>query len=110
MSDQGWSYRHISRALLLDEQTVSRHVEEYIEEKKLTLSSGGSQSKLSALQTELLIAHLERFTYLKIEYICECVRLYYGVSYAVKGMTSWMHDHEFSYKKPNGNKGNLWVD
>lgn len=102
LSDQGWSYSQIAQALLLDKQTVKRHVEEYLEEKKLTLSSGGSQSKLSELQTELLIAHLESVTYLKIEHICEYVRIAYGVSYTVKGMTSWMHDHGFSYKKPKG--------
>ena len=102
LSDQGWSYRHIAQALLLDEQTVSRHVEEYLEEKKLTLSSGGSESKLSELQTELLVAHLERVTYLKIEDACFYVRIAYGVSYTRKGLTSWMHDHGFSYKKPKG--------
>lgn len=102
LSDQGWSYRQIAQALLLDEQTVSQHVNEYCERKKLTLSSGGSESNLNEIQTALLIAHLQRITYLKIEDICAYVRLAYGVSYTVKGMTSWMHNHGFSYKKPKG--------
>ena len=60
LSDIGWSYRQISQALLLDEQTIGRHVDDYLEEKKLTLSSGGSESKLNPLQTRLLVGLLSK--------------------------------------------------
>ncbi len=102
LSVQGWSYRQIAQALLLNKQTVGRHVEECLRKKKLTLSSGGSESKLNAVQTTLLVAHLERITYLKIEGIYTYVRTAYGVSHTIKGMISWMHNHGFSYKKPKG--------
>jgi transposase len=109
LSDKGWSYRRIAEALLLDEQTVSRHVEEYRDSKKLTTESGGSESRLNEIQTSLLTAHLERVTYLRVCEICAYVRTAYGVSYSFKGMTSWMHNHGFSYKKPKGTpaKANL---
>ena len=102
LSDQGWTYRQIAQALLLDEQTVGRHVDEYREEQKLTVSSGGSQSKINAEQAAKLIAHLEDVTYLKISDICEHVRTTYGITYTVQGMTSWVSNHGFSYKKPKG--------
>lgn len=102
LSDKGWSYRQIAEVLLLDEQTVSRHVDEYRDSKKLTIESGGSESRLDEVQTTLLSAHLERFTYPHIGDICTYVRIAYGVSYSFKGMTSWMHNHGFSYKKPKG--------
>lgn len=102
LSDKGRSYRQIADALLLDEQTISRHVEDYCKRSKLKNESGGSESHLNKVQTTLLVAHLERVTYLKIEDICAYVHLAYGVLYSSKGMTSWMHSHGFSYKKPKG--------
>ena len=54
---------------LLDEETISLHVSEYIEKKKLSLETGGSQSKLNKEQTELLIEHLEMRTYTTIQEI-----------------------------------------
>jgi transposase len=109
LSDKGWSYRQIAEVLLLDEQTVSRHVDEYRDSKKLTIESGGSESRLDEVQTTLLSAHLERVTYLNVGEICDYVRIAYRVSYSFKGMTSWMHNHGFSYKKPKGTpaKANL---
>lgn len=102
LSDKGWTYRQIAEALLLDEQTVSHHVEEYLEKKKLTLNSGGSQSKLRKQQTEELIRHLEQVTYVKIADIIAYIQTAYGIAYTIQGMTSWMHTHGFSYKKPKG--------
>src|SRR5476651_1387801 len=51
LSDKGWTYRQIAEALLIDEQTIGRHVDEYKEHQKLTLSSGGSMGKLSWVQS-----------------------------------------------------------
>ncbi|GHU18803.1 hypothetical protein FACS189472_07650 [Alphaproteobacteria bacterium] len=65
MSNTGWSYREISKVLLLDEETVSKHVDEYRSDKKLSIVVGGSESKLSAEQSSELIKHLESRTYLK---------------------------------------------
>ena len=102
LSDMGWSNRRISQALLIDEQTVGRHVSEYRESQKLTLSSGGSSSKLTESQTSELVKHLEEITYLKVSEICAYVQKTYNVSYTIQGMTSWMHNHGFSYKMPKG--------
>ncbi len=102
LSDKGWTYRQIAEALLIDEQTIGRHVDEYLANQKLTLSSGGSNGKLNTLQTAQLIEHLECITYLKITDIVAYVQGTYGISYTPQGMTSWMHNHGFSFKKPKG--------
>lgn len=49
----------IAEALMLEEGTVSRHVEEYLEQKKLKPENGGSTSKLNEEQSCDLIKHLE---------------------------------------------------
>ncbi|MDP1724315.1 MAG: IS630 family transposase [Alphaproteobacteria bacterium] len=100
LSDMGWTYLKIAEALLIDDETVSRHITEYIEEKKLTLESGGSESKLDSVQSEELIKHLEDNLYTTILEICSYVEKKYKVKYTIAGMTSWMHLHRFSYKKP----------
>jgi transposase len=102
LSDKGWTYRQIAEALFIDEQTIGRHVDEYLKDKKLTLSSGGSASKLNEVQTTEVIGHLECVTYLKIADIVAYVKATYGVLYTHQGMTSWMHNHGFSFKKPKG--------
>ena len=100
LSDKGWTFKQISEALLLDEESVSKHVSEYNEHKKLSIETGGSKSKLDEHQTKALISHLEEHTYLKSSEICEYVQKSYGIQYTVPGMTSWLQNNGFSYKQP----------
>lgn len=102
LSHKGWSHVRIAEALFLDDETVARHIREYQESEKLHLDSGVSYSKLSAEQSEELIQHLSQEVYVKVEEICSHVLSHYGVNYTVPGMTSWLHSHGFSYKKPKG--------
>ncbi len=50
MADSGWTYKETGEALLLDHETISRHVREYKEYNKLPVNSGGSDPKLSFAQ------------------------------------------------------------
>lgn len=102
LSNKGWSHVRIAEALFLDDETVARHIREYQESEKLHLGSGGSHSKLSVEQSEELIEHLSAQVYVKVEDICIHVLSHYGVNYTISGMTSWLHFHGFSYKKPKG--------
>ncbi len=45
---------------MLDEETISQHVEDYKEKKKLKPENGGSKSKLSDDQSQELIQHVEQ--------------------------------------------------
>lgn len=62
LTDEGWSYRQIAKALLLDEETIKKHVEEYKSKHQLKPLNGGSKSQLSHEETELLLEHLEKMT------------------------------------------------
>ena len=100
--DKGWTYSSIAEALMIDEETVSQHVHDYQENKKLKPENGGSTSKLTDAQAQELLLHIDSTTYLKAQEICVYVESTYGITYTVSGMTSWLHGHGFSYKQPKG--------
>jgi hypothetical protein len=66
LADKGWSYVHIAEVLILDEETISRHIDEYLYQNKLKPENGGSAPKLNESQAADLIAHLEKQTYLRV--------------------------------------------
>jgi transposase len=102
LADKGWSYRQIAEALFLDEETISKHVDEYQTENKLKSSpAGGSASKLSPTQTAELVKHLEQVTYTKVAQVCAYVQEKYSLTYSVNGMTDWLKHNGFSFKKPH---------
>lgn len=100
LSDKGWSRKKIAEVLLLDQETVSRHLIEYHDSKKLRIESGGSVEKLNKEQTSSLIMHLAQETYVKVSDICRYIENVYQINYSVRGMTCWLHRHKFSFKKP----------
>ena len=64
LSLKGWSIKQIGEALLLDESTISRHLSEYEESRKLKIESGGSRREyLTRSKAESLITHLETHLY-----------------------------------------------
>lgn len=98
--DKGWSPQQIAEALLISDQAVRNHIEDYKTSKKLTLESGGSDEKLSKAQSEQLEIHLREHTYLYVKDIIAYVQTMFGVAYTVPGLRSWLQRHGFSYKKP----------
>lgn len=102
LSDDGWTYPMIAKALFLDDQTVGNYIKEYRDSSKLKHESGGSQGKLTVHETKELMSHLETTLYLHIHEICTYLEKTYGKSYTVPGMQSWMHNHGFVYKNPKG--------
>lgn len=99
--DEGYSYSEIAKILLLDDETIRRHIEDYLAKKKLQTTNGGSESKLSNLESRKLTTHLSEVTYLYVKDICAYVKKEYKKKYSVSGMTKWLHANEFSYKKPH---------
>jgi transposase len=100
--DDGYSYSEIARILLLDDETIRRHIDDYQNEKKLKPESGGSDSKLNDTETRELLEHLREVTYLYVKDICQYVLQYYRKKYSVSGMTKWLHSNDFCYKKAHG--------
>ena len=60
----------------------------------------GSESKLNGEQTQELLEHLQRNTYLKAKEICKYVQESYRITYSVPGMIAWLKEHDFVYKQP----------
>ena len=61
--DKGWSFQKIAEALLLTEQAIRCHVDEYKSSKKLKPEGGGIEEKFSTEQSEQLETHLQEQTY-----------------------------------------------
>lgn len=99
--DDGYSYSEIARILLLDDETIRRHIKDYFSEKKLSTDNGGSDSNLNFIETEQLITHLEDVTYLYVKDICAYVNLTFDKNYSISGMTKWLRRNKFCYKKPH---------
>jgi hypothetical protein len=51
------------KAILLDEETISKHIDEYVTRGKLQIQTGGSASKINSCQNRLLRAHLSENLY-----------------------------------------------
>lgn len=100
--DDGYSYAEIAKILLLDDETIRRHIEDYLNNKKLRPENGGSDSKLSDSESRKLIIHLSEITYLYVKDVCAYVKKEYNKKYSISGMTKWLHANEFCYKKPHG--------
>jgi transposase len=98
--DEGWSPQQIAKVLLISDQAVRNHVDDYKTSNKLEPTSGGSEEKLSKEQSEQLEAHLQVHTYLYVKDIIAYAQATFGITYTVPGMRTWLQRHGFSYKKP----------
>lgn len=99
--DDGYNFSEIAKILLLDDETVHRHIKDYFHENKLSPESGGSDSYLIVKEKEELIKHLKETIYLYVKDICVYVKKTYGISYSISGMTKWLYVNGFRYKKPH---------
>ncbi|MBF0218340.1 MAG: IS630 family transposase [Gammaproteobacteria bacterium] len=100
LRSEGWQLAQIAQALRLHESTIARHIDDFIDHKKCSNSSGGSFSKLTQTQTEELVAHLVANTYYHQRDIVAHIQQCYRVTYTIAGINKWLHKNGFSYKKP----------
>jgi len=100
LHDKGWSLRQIAEALLISDEAVRNHIQDYNTARKLSPKSGGSQAKLSNMQSQQLEVHLLHHTYLYVKDIVAYVEMTFGIKYTVHGLRNWLQRHQFSYKKP----------
>ena len=97
---KGWNLKQIAEVLLLSDEAISLHIQDYQASYKLKPENGDSVSKLDEQQTKSLLEHLQKHTYLYTKDIIAYVRMTFGIDYTVPGMTCWLKRHGFSYKKP----------
>lgn len=101
LRDKGWTWMQIAEALLLSEEVLRKHIQDYHDSKKLKPENGGSKERLSNKQSEKLVQHLETYTYLYTKDIVAYVKSTFSISYSVSGMCDWLKRNQFSYKKPS---------
>ena len=102
LRSEGWKISMIAQALRIHESTITRHINDFLIQHKLTSNNGGSDSFLNTEQTDLLISHLSENTYFHTYQICHYVQDTWAIYYSVSGMNKWLHQHHFSYKQPKG--------
>lgn len=104
LRDDGWSYASIAEAFFLREEGVRQQLKDYVDSagKKIKPENGGSDSLLTAAQTQALIKHLEENLYVKVSDICGYVHQTFGIRYSVSGMSSWLRRQNFTFHQPCG--------
>ena len=98
--DDGWTPQQIAKVLLITDQSVRNHIDEFTTSTKLKPEGGGSEEKLSKKQSDQLEALLQEHTYLYVKDIIAYIYTTFGIVYTVPGLRSWLQRHGFSYKKP----------
>lgn len=99
--DDGYSYSEIARILLLDDETIRRHIDSYFKEHKLAPENGGSTGYLAQSEASQLKSHLHEKTYLYVKDICVYVKKTFNKKFSISGMTKWLKSNKFCYKKPH---------
>ena len=99
LCDQGESFAVIAKFLFIDEQTARRHLRDYFESKKLSGESGGSAGKLNPKQAIQLKASLVASDVVSAQSVVQKVKGLFGVKFSLSGMTDWLKNNDFSFKK-----------
>lgn len=99
--NDGYTYEQVSKILLVDDDTVRRHVEEFLNSEKLTNNNKGRASKLNKEQTLELIKYLQNNTYVDVRLIIGYVQDKYKIEYSKSGLVAWLKHNGFKYKKPH---------
>ncbi len=99
--NDGYTYEQVANILLLDDSTIRRHIEEYIKSQKLSANYKGGDSKLNQQQTADLVKYLQSHTFMNVKPVIDYIKNKYQVKYTRSGVTSWLKQHGFTYKKPH---------
>jgi transposase len=99
--NDGYSYEQVAKILLVDDSTIRRHVDEYVESQKLSNNNKGSESKLNHRQKSELVEYLKASTFVNVKPIIDYIENKYNIKYTNSGLTTWLKQHGFTYKKPH---------
>jgi len=106
--DDGQSIEKLADLLRLSTYTVKNYLRDYNSKKKVRNDlRGGSQSKLTAEESEKLEKHLVERTYLKVKNIVAYVKGQFNKKYSRSGMTAWLQSKGFTFKRPKHIPGKL---
>lgn len=106
--NDGQSINELVFLTRLSKWTIEHYLKEYSSQNKTKNDPrGGSSSKLNDAETDELEQHLSKTTYLKVKNIVAYVKKTFGKQYSRTGMTAWLKDHGFTFKKPEKIPGKL---
>ena len=101
--DQGWSYRKIAEALLINQNSIRRYFAAFQEggiDTLILLNYHGRPSQLSEIQQEQLKDHLRENIYLSASQVRSYIEKVFSITYTNKGVVNLLHRLGFTYKKP----------
>ena len=106
--DEGRSVEELARLTRLSEWTIEEYLKQYSSHNKTKNDpTGGGSSKLTQEEARLLEEHLSQTTYLKVKEIVAYVKKTFDKEYSRSGMTNWLIEREFTFKKPQKIPGKL---
>lgn len=106
--DDGQSIEELSKTLRLSRFTIEDYLKEYnSNDKTKNDPRGGGSSKLNEEETVRLEDHLSRTTYLKVKDIVSYVKGEFSKEYSRTGMTAWLKDRGFTFKRPEKVPGKI---
>lgn len=106
--DEGQSIEELAETLRLSRFTIEDYLKEYnSDDKTKNDPRGGSSSKLNENEANQLEQHLSETTYLKVKDIVSYARGKFGKEYSRTGMTAWLKDRGFTFKRPEKIPGKI---
>lgn len=106
--DEGLSIEELAKFVRLSPWTVEQYLKEYsARDKTKNDPKGGSSSKLSEREASELEDHLSKITYRKVKDIVAYTEGRFGKQYSRTGMTAWLKDRGFTFKRPEKVPGKL---
>jgi len=112
--DAGVSVEELAKILMLSQSAIRKYIADYDEKKKICNDPrGGSDFRLTIEESQMLNQHLDDNTYLKVKDICKYVEETFDKKFSRSGMTAWLKQHHFVFKKPKripGKLNNEWQE
>jgi transposase len=106
--DNGVSVEELAKILMLSQSAIRKYISDYDEKKKICNDpKGGSDFRLTIEESQMLNQHLADNTYLKVRHICKYVEETFHKKFSRSGMTAWLKQHHFVFKKPKSIPGKL---
>ncbi len=106
--DNGVSVEELAKILMLSQSAIRKYISDYDEKKKICNDpKGGSDFRLTIEESQVLNQHLDDNTYLKVRHICDYVKETFHKKFSRSGMTAWLKQHHFVFKKPKNIPGKL---
>jgi len=106
--DRGCSVEELAKILMLSQTTIRDYLSDYNKKKKIRNDPrGGSDFRLTIEESQMLNQHLDDVTYLKSRDICAYVEEIFHKKFSRSGMTAWLKQHHFVFKRPKRIPGKL---